>query len=202
MEELQQLSDAIRQYEDGDLLAVAEIRETAETLQKSVEDEKVAQILEKIVKTSEEVVLQGSSEENLHQLQDLGSSLVSSASSLSLASEEDTQEEAQGLSKDPKKSLKQGKKQAQGQSKTPAAVDLVEVLIEDSEILSSFLVEAHDHLDDIEERILDLEKSYDEQTVHDIFRSMHTIKGVSSFIGLSKIKGFSHRLETVLNSMR
>src|SRR6056297_1696379 len=188
MEELQQLSDAIKQYEDGDLLAVAEIRETAETLQNSIEDEQITQILADIVKTSEEIVLQGSSEENLQQLQELGSALVTSASS----AEEVVAEEVQEAVEDA----------AEEQIKTPAAADLDEVVIEDSEILSSFLVETHDHLDDIEERILDLEKSYDEQTVHDIFRSMHTIKGVSSFIGLSKIKGFSHRLETVLNAMR
>jgi len=189
MEELQKLSNAIRQYEDGDLLAVAEIRETAETLQNSVKDEQVAQILENIVTTAEEIVLQGSSEESLQQLQELGSALVASASS---SSEEEVQVPDQEAVEDA----------VQEQHETPAAADLDEVVIEDSEILSSFLVETHDHLDDIEERILDLEKSYDEQTVHDIFRSMHTIKGVSSFIGLSKIKGFSHRLETVLNSMR
>src|SRR6056297_3574131 len=188
MEELQQLSDAIKQYEDGDLLAVAEIRETAETLQNSIEDEQITQILADIVKTSEEIVLQGSSEENLQQLQELGSALVTSASS----AEEVVAEEVQEAVEDA----------AEEQSKTPVAADLAEVVIEDSEILSSFLVEAHDHLDDIEERILDLEKSYDEQTIHDIFRSMHTIKGVSSFIGLSKIKSFRHRNGTVLNSRR
>ncbi|HDQ13441.1 MAG TPA: chemotaxis protein CheA, partial [Sediminispirochaeta sp.] len=76
------------------------------------------------------------------------------------------------------------------------------VEIEDPEILASFLIEAHDHLDDIEERILDLEKNYDERTVHDIFRSMHTIKGVSSFIGLEEVKSLSHDLESILNSLR
>jgi len=188
MDELQQLSDAVRQYEEGDLLAVAEIRENAEALYSSVSDDQVKQVLDNIVKTAEEIVLQGPSKENSQRLQELGEALV--------AKPEDTSTQ----SKKPAK--KKGQKQSSKKSEKKAAPDIKEIPIEDAEILSSFLVEAHDHLDDIEERILDLEKNYDEQTVHDIFRSMHTIKGVSSFIGLSKIKGFSHRLETVLNAMR
>lgn len=186
MDELQQLSDAVRQYEEGDLLAVAEIRENAEALHSSVSDDKVKQILDGIVKTAEEIVLQGPSKENSQHLQELGEALV--------AQPEDSSTKSKKQSKKKKQGSKKGEKKA-----TP---DIKEIPIDDAEILSSFLVEAHDHLDDIEERILDLEKNYDEQTVHDIFRSMHTIKGVSSFIGLSKIKGFSHRLETVLNAMR
>src|SRR6056297_2408044 len=188
MDELQQLSDAVRQYEEGDLLAVAEIRENAEALYSSVSDDQVKQVLDNIVKTAEEIVLQGPSKENSQRLQELGEALV--------AKPEDTSTQ----SKKPAK--KKGQKQSSKKSEKKAAPDIKEIPIEDAEILSSFLVEAHDHLDDIEERILDLEKNYDEQTVHDIFRSMHTIKGVSSFIGLSKIKGFTHRLETVLNAMR
>ncbi len=179
MEELQQLSAAIEQYEEGDLLAVAEIRENAETLLSSTGEEHVKKILEDIVKTAEEIVLQGPSPENAKQLKNLGEALLPQPEESGPPEEENGEKRAS---------------EAQG--------DVQPVPIEDAEILSSFLVEAHDHLDDIEERILDLEKSYDEQTVHDIFRSMHTIKGVSSFIGLTKIKGFSHRLETVLNAMR
>ncbi|MFW5710680.1 MAG: Hpt domain-containing protein [Spirochaetota bacterium] len=183
MEELHQLSEAIRQYEEGDLLAVAEIREIAETLQATTEDKQTAAGLAEIITTAEEIVLQGPSEENSARFQKLGRELIAQP-----------EEEAARA--------KQTEPQKPQELQEPPGEGLEEVLIEDAEILSSFLVEAHDHLDDIEERILDLEKSYDEQTIHDIFRSMHTIKGVSSFIGLSKIKSFSHGLETVLNAMR
>src|SRR6056297_2813361 len=188
MDELQQLSDAVRQYEEGDLLAVAEIRENAEALYSSVSDDQVKQVLDNIVKTAEEIVLQGPSKENSQRLQELGEALV--------AKPEDTSTQ----SKKPAK--KKGQKQSSKKSEKKAAPDIKEIPIEDAEILSSFLVEAHDHLDDIEERILDLEKNYDEQTVNDIFRSMHTIKGVASFIGLDQIKVLSHKLETILNSLR
>ena len=181
MEELHQLSEAIRQYEEGDLLAVAEIREIAETLQASTEDTQTAAGLAEIITTAEEIVLQGPSEENSARFQKLGRELIAQPEESAQAQKPQTPPIA---------------------AQEAAAEELAAVPIEDAEILSSFLVEAHDHLDDIEERILDLEKSYDEQTIHDIFRSMHTIKGVSSFIGLSRIKSFSHSLETVLNAMR
>ncbi len=186
MEELHQLSEAIRQYEEGDLLAVAEIREIAETLQANIENKQTLASLAEIITTAEEIVLQGPSEDNSARFQRLGRELIAQP------------EEAAAQPKPPKPP----KPPEPRESPEPSADEFEEVQIEDAEILSSFLVEAHDHLDDIEERILDLEKSYDEQTIHDIFRSMHTIKGVSSFIGLSKIKSFSHSLETVLNAMR
>lgn len=193
MQELHQLSEAIRQYEEGDLLAVAEIREIAATLQVATEDKQTAARLAEIVSTAEEIVLQGPTDANSVRFQELGRILAGEPA-------KEAEEQPADIPPQPRT---QPKDQAPAHDSPAAEIrELKEVSIEDAEILSSFLVEAHDHLDDIEERILDLEKNYDEQTIHDIFRSMHTIKGVSSFIGLSKIKGFSHSLETVLNAMR
>ncbi|MBB6481474.1 chemotaxis protein CheA [Spirochaeta isovalerica] len=76
------------------------------------------------------------------------------------------------------------------------------VKIDDREVLDSFLQESHDHLDTIEERILALETNPDTDLIDDIFRSMHTIKGVASFIGLNNIKNISHTLESLLDRLR
>jgi two-component system, chemotaxis family, sensor kinase CheA len=72
----------------------------------------------------------------------------------------------------------------------------------DYEVLFSFIQEAQDHLENIEEEILKLEDSDEPDLVDSIFRSMHTIKGVSSFLGLNKIKTLSHSLESVLDELR
>ncbi|MEW5815591.1 MAG: Hpt domain-containing protein, partial [Spirochaetota bacterium] len=72
----------------------------------------------------------------------------------------------------------------------------------DHEVLFSFTQEALDHLENIEEKILKLEGGSDPELVNNIFRSMHTIKGVSSFIGLDKIKQLSHSLELALDGVR
>jgi two-component system chemotaxis sensor kinase CheA len=173
MSDLHKLQKLIESYEEGDLLAAAELRETAEELSRDSDEAAVSGLLEEIMVTAEQIVLEGATAENSLLIKDLGKRLI-----------QHTEEE-------------KGE-----QSESEGASDLQEVPIEDIEILSSFILEAHDHLDDIEERILDLEKDFDEQTVHDIFRSMHTIKGVSSFIGLHKIKRLSHHLETILNSLR
>jgi two-component system chemotaxis sensor kinase CheA len=76
------------------------------------------------------------------------------------------------------------------------------VLIEDDEVLLSFIQESHDHLDTIEDRIITLENDDDPDLIDDIFRSMHTIKGVASFIGLNNIKNLSHKLESLLDRLR
>lgn len=76
------------------------------------------------------------------------------------------------------------------------------IFIEDSEVLFSFFVEAHDHLDTIEEKILKLEDSRDIDLVNVIFRAIHTVKGVSSFLGLHNVDRLSHSLETVFDDIR
>jgi len=72
----------------------------------------------------------------------------------------------------------------------------------DPEVLQSFLVEAREHLEDIEPRILSLEAHFDSLTVNEIFRSIHTIKGVSGFLNLEQIKSLSHELEFLLDGLR
>lgn len=76
------------------------------------------------------------------------------------------------------------------------------IRIDDPEILFSFLQEAREHLDTIEDDILKLEREWSEDLVHSIFRAMHTIKGVAGFIGLRGIKSLSHRLENLLDQLR
>jgi two-component system, chemotaxis family, sensor kinase CheA len=76
------------------------------------------------------------------------------------------------------------------------------IAIDDIEILHSFIEESKDHLENIEEKILSLEKTNDQAMVDDIFRSMHTMKGTSAFFGFSQIKDLSHALEFVLDALR
>lgn len=72
----------------------------------------------------------------------------------------------------------------------------------DVEVFHSFLTEAQEHLESIEERILTLESDPDPKIVNEIFRALHTIKGVSGFLNLSQIKKLSHELEYLLDELR
>ncbi len=77
-----------------------------------------------------------------------------------------------------------------------------EVAIDDLDVVTSFIHESVDHLDDIEDRVLTLENEYREDLVNSIFRSIHTIKGVASFVGFSYVSAVSHELETLLDDVR
>ncbi|MEI8092824.1 MAG: chemotaxis protein CheA [Spirochaetales bacterium] len=72
----------------------------------------------------------------------------------------------------------------------------------DLEVLGSFLSEAREHLEEIEPRILSLESQFSPQTVNEVFRAVHTIKGVSGFLDLDQIKSLSHELEFILDGLR
>ncbi|MFW5683362.1 MAG: Hpt domain-containing protein [Spirochaetota bacterium] len=77
-----------------------------------------------------------------------------------------------------------------------------DVPVDDLDVVTSFIQEAVDHLDDIEHRVLNLENDYDDELVNSIFRSVHTIKGVASFVGFSYVSETSHELETLLDDIR
>jgi len=85
---------------------------------------------------------------------------------------------------------------------SPEVAQAANITIEDLEIFVSFVHESQDHLSNIEKKILTLEESQDRDVVDEIFRSMHTIKGTSSFFGLEKIKSLSHSLESLLDGLR
>lgn len=75
--------------------------------------------------------------------------------------------------------------------------------MDDVEIVKEFLVESNDHLDDVESKILELEKnSKDVDLVNAIFRPIHSIKGSVGFLGLKDIGKVSHELETLLDEAR
>ena len=75
----------------------------------------------------------------------------------------------------------------------------------DPEILEEFVVESTEHLADVENQLLQIEKDgadIDSDLVNTVFRAVHSVKGVAGFLGFDKINTLSHRLENVLNLIR
>jgi two-component system chemotaxis sensor kinase CheA len=71
------------------------------------------------------------------------------------------------------------------------------------EIRQIFVAECADGLDEIESGLLDLEKGTDTQeTINDIFRGAHSIKGGAATFGYKHIADFTHVLETLLDKVR
>jgi two-component system chemotaxis sensor kinase CheA len=75
----------------------------------------------------------------------------------------------------------------------------------EQEMFDLFLAEANDHLETIEKELLVLEKETDsdnKETIDDLFRAIHSIKGSSGFMQFDKINDLSHVMETLLQKMR
>lgn len=82
--------------------------------------------------------------------------------------------------------------------KNPTLVDP-----EMKEIVESFLVESKEILEKIDFDLLELEKRPDDKDLlNQIFRSFHTIKGTSGFIGLETLPEVTHKCEDILNKLR
>lgn len=70
-------------------------------------------------------------------------------------------------------------------------------------MLPDFIVEAAEHLEEMESSLLRLEQDHeDKEVLDDIFRSIHTIKGAAQFVGIERVSELSHKLENLLDLLR
>jgi two-component system chemotaxis sensor kinase CheA len=70
------------------------------------------------------------------------------------------------------------------------------------EILSLFFEESFEGLDTMESGLLTLEDGADRETINNIFRAAHSIKGGAGTFGFMEISEFTHSVETLLDEMR
>jgi two-component system chemotaxis sensor kinase CheA len=76
-------------------------------------------------------------------------------------------------------------------------------LARDGAMLREFLNESQEHLHNIEQGVLTLERNpKDADTLHSIFRAFHTFKGGSGFLNLVPIHCLAHELESLLDLAR
>ena len=69
--------------------------------------------------------------------------------------------------------------------------------------LHTFIVEARDLLEEMEEALLRVEQTPDDaDTINAIFRAAHTIKGSAGLFGLDHMVSFTHVAESVLDKVR
>lgn len=72
-----------------------------------------------------------------------------------------------------------------------------------SQYLEMFLEEAKEHLQKMNESLLTLESDPEgEDIVNEIFRSAHTLKGMSATMGYNQIAELTHEMENVLHKIR
>lgn len=74
---------------------------------------------------------------------------------------------------------------------------------QDADLVGAFIAEANEHLESIDLQMLIWERNPDNRdTINDVFRPFHTIKGISSFLELEDIRDLSHALEDLLAAVR
>ncbi|MFM2151869.1 MAG: hypothetical protein RL199_304, partial [Pseudomonadota bacterium] len=71
------------------------------------------------------------------------------------------------------------------------------------EVVNEFLLESYENLDRLERDLVALESTpRDKDVLSSVFRTLHTIKGTSSFLAFQRIEKVSHAAENVLALMR
>lgn len=77
------------------------------------------------------------------------------------------------------------------------------MMIEDQELKDLFKAESEEHLQNLDEGLLLLEKDpHDQQTLEEVFREAHSLKGASRMLGIVKIESISHTLEDILGDAK
>ncbi|WP_417911053.1 chemotaxis protein CheW [Candidatus Electronema sp. PJ] len=75
----------------------------------------------------------------------------------------------------------------------------------DTSMLPDFIVEAAEHLEELENSLLKLEQGKgkeNREVMDELFRAVHTIKGAAQFVGIDRVAGLSHKLENLLDLIR
>src|ERR687885_2306867 len=72
-----------------------------------------------------------------------------------------------------------------------------------SEYLPMFLAEAREHLQELNLAIVRIEENPDDrETVDEIFRIAHTLKGMSATMGFAQVAALTHKMEDVFELLR
>ena len=72
-----------------------------------------------------------------------------------------------------------------------------------SQYLDLFIDETKEHLQSLNEHILILEKEPEnEDTINEIFRAAHTLKGMAGTMGFTRMQRLTHDLENVFSEIR
>ncbi|MBL8877730.1 MAG: chemotaxis protein CheA [Phycisphaerales bacterium] len=75
--------------------------------------------------------------------------------------------------------------------------------MDEREHLTGFVDEAREHMDAIEAALLDVERDpTDLSKINELFRPIHTIKGIAGFLNLRDINRTAHEVETILDLAR
>ncbi len=71
------------------------------------------------------------------------------------------------------------------------------------DLIQEFLTESYEHLDTVDRQLVEFERDPSNgDTLRNIFRLVHTIKGTCGFLGLPRLESLAHSGETLLGQLR
>src|SRR4030065_1971467 len=65
-----------------------------------------------------------------------------------------------------------------------------------------FIAEAEEIIEEVGSSVLELQEEFSPETLNSVFRSVHTMKGLSGLFGIKEITDLSHALESLLDDLR
>lgn len=71
-----------------------------------------------------------------------------------------------------------------------------------NQYLDVFLEEAKEHIENLNKFLLELENNPSQEIVDEIFRSTHTLKGMSGTMGFTQLLELTHEMENLLQDIR
>ncbi|MBI3795202.1 MAG: chemotaxis protein CheW [Nitrospinae bacterium] len=71
-----------------------------------------------------------------------------------------------------------------------------------SDALSAFFLESDSHLEVIEQSLLGLEQAESAETINELFRAVHSLKGNSGLVGFMDIHAVATEMETLMDEVR
>ena len=76
-------------------------------------------------------------------------------------------------------------------------------MTEDQEILTEFIIETNENLARLNQDLVNAEtRPRNAELLGSIFRTFHTIKGTTGFLGFSKLESLTHITENILSQVR
>ena len=71
------------------------------------------------------------------------------------------------------------------------------------EVVKEFLIESHENLNQLDHDLIELEKDpHSKELLGSVFRTIHSIKGVSGFLDFPKLEALTHAAEELLSKLR
>lgn len=195
-------------YESGDLMGIVEIKNSYFGLAKLArENGAVEAVIDFIVLLSSvsEKLSDAASEELARELLATGNMTLlefCSGKSVSVSHIEESIDLVKNfLSKPPETPAQQ--KPAPVVEKLEYTADYFDNIVNDKKMLGQLADEIREHLDTAQYTLVEFE--YDEtnqENINKVFRSFHTIKGSSAFLGMKNIEEVGHEMESLLVLVR